>query len=126
MEAIGYVILGAAIIIIGLLIIILMAYKNMIQTIYWASLDLNNPEDFREASIHLYGPIIKEFKNVTLFVVKGPGSEKKMIWDTSMYESRKLIGLTLIDPECNEASYNFVPNQIVNLHEEGVCTWLKT
>ena len=128
MENIGFFLLGTIVTITTIFLIVYIKYKKLLKYEYLNSLDLNDPDDFEEAAIHVYGPIVKKYEDVTLFLLKVHGKEKMMIWDTSAHQEKNIIGLTVVDPKCTleDINYTFVPHQTISLHEKGECTWRKT
>ena len=92
------------------------------------SLDLDKPTDFKAAIKIAYGDPVEIYDNALLVCTERWAEEKAMVYDFSMWETKKIIGITSMHPNVTydddeEPRISIVPKQKVFRYKDGTILW---
>ena len=111
-------------------IVIKLILKKRLQQLqqYIESLDLNKPADFKAAIKIVYGDPVEIYDNALLVCTERWAEEKTMIYDFSMWDTKKIIGITSMHPNVTydddeEPRISIVPKQKVFRYKDGTILW---
>ena len=111
-------------------IVIKLILKKRLQQLqqYIESLDLNKPADFKAAIKIVYGDPVEIYDNALLVCTERWAEEKAMIYDFSMWDTKKIIGITSMHPNVTydddeEPRISIVPKQKVFRYKDGTILW---
>lgn len=111
-------------------IVIKLILKKRLQQLqqYIESLDLNKPADFKAAIKLVYGDPVEIYDNALLVCTERWAEEKAMIYDFSMWDTKKIIGITSMHPNVTydddeEPRISIVPKQKVFRYKDGTILW---
>lgn len=108
-------IIGIVTVVIGIKLKMYLKYKKL------SSLDLDNPIDYRKAAEMCFGPIQELYQNATLIISPIQSKETISIYDFSLWEEKKIIGV-YINSNKNKPSLAF--KQTVARFKDGSILWL--
>ena len=111
-------------------IVIKLILKKRLQQLqqYIESLDLDKPTDFKAAIKIVYGDPVEIYDNAFLVCTERWAEEKAMIYDFSMWDTKKIIGITSMHPNVTydddeEPRISIVPKQKVFRYKDGTILW---
>lgn len=108
-------IIGIVSVVIGIKLMMYLKYKKL------ASLDLDNPTDYRKAAEICFGPIQELYQNATLIISPIQNKDITSIYDFSLWKEKKIIGV-YINSNKNKPSLAF--KQTVARFKDGSVIWL--
>lgn len=96
--------------------------------LYVESLDLDKPADFKAAIQMVYGDPVEIYDNALLVCTERWAEEKTIIYDFSMWDTKKIIGITSMHPNVTydddeEPRISIVPKQKVFRYKDGTILW---
>lgn len=91
-----------------------------------SNLDLEQPNDFKAAVKMVYGNPVEIYDNALIICTERWSKEKSIIYDFSMWDTKKIIGVISMHPNVNnneEPRINIIPKQKVFRYKDGTILW---
>lgn len=88
---------------------------------YVASLDLEDPSDYRKAAEFCFGPLEKLYTHAIIILSAIDDSTIHTAYDFSLWESKRIIGMYVHD---RDGPPRILLNQTVGQYKDGTILWL--